>query len=142
MADVRTGVCPCRPGVCPAQLAVEVEATTSTCAPVAESRCLLIDASAQHPGAGSCYVDNAFERSFVQKLGEVWGGLPTAQLQAACTQPGHPRRGYGRTAAERRLFCDAEGWVCHRVAAVATAALGQPHMLLVVCRWCTLVYQI
>ena len=92
-------------------------------------RCL-IDPQAHpaHPGCGSGYVDNGLSSGWLERLHDVWAGLPA---HIADTTQNTSSKSYALTCAERSLFCDTEGWVEAELAPLAeqllthTAAAGR-----------------
>lgn len=95
---------------------------------VSDFRCL-IDPHAHpaHPGCGSGYVDNGLSRGWLDRLHDVWAGLPA---HIADTTENTSSKSYALTCAKRSLFCDTEGWVEAELAPLAeqllmrTAATG------------------
>lgn len=58
----------------------------------------LIPLDSGHPGAGTCYIDNAFQDSFMDRLRRVIDMLPLAEPTKVCSN-------------DRSYFCDSLGWV-------------------------------
>ena len=76
----------------------------------------LIPSDADHPGAGSFYIDGAFSDEFMRHLDDLWHRVPAADIGTARD------RGYGQTCARRNFFCDADGAIEAAMAPVALAA--------------------
>eukprot|EP00947_MAST-08B_sp_MAST-8B-sp1_P003337 g3337.t1 len=76
----------------------------------------LIPSDADHPGAGSFYIDGAFSDKFMRHLDDLWHRVPAADIGTARD------RGYGQTCARRNFFCDADGAIEAAMAPVALAA--------------------
>ena len=79
-------------------IAQSVTRGISSAAPASLVR--LIAPDADHPGAGSCYIDGGVPEAGLCALEALFERLPI-----------HPRRNCSQALSDRSYFCDAEGWV-------------------------------
>ena len=70
----------------------------------------LIPNDAEHPGAGSCYIDGGVPEESLRALDELFERLPI-----------HPRGRCSQGMSDRSYFCDAEGWVSKLLDAACVA---------------------
>ena len=68
----------------------------------------LIEAHAQHPGAGAAYVDGAFDEPFLFAVEALFARLPVTPAAK-------------ETCSDRASYCDVLGWVADRLAAALQA---------------------
>ena len=127
LAVVREFTTDCSPGDSPCVPAAQPQTAVELAASCFQS---LIDRCEHpaHPGCGSGYADNGFSTGWLQRLEDMWAGLPAHIADA--TAGNTSSKSYAMTCATRSLFCDTEGWVEAELAPLAeqltlhTAAAG------------------
>lgn len=70
---------------------------------------ILIDKESLHPGAGSCYIDNALSDCHIQNLIDLWSALPVEKGRIKSKDK-------EQRCSVRSYLCDAEGYLCHLLA--------------------------
>ena len=87
-----------------------------------EPKCTeLIKAIANHPGAGSCFIDNALSSDAVEKVLELFHTLPVDGNQK--------KKKNTILCSERSYYCDAEGYL-RRLLEIAVKRAGLAHIVL------------